>query len=547
MDIKQALDFYSKNPNDARKAEFDRRLKSGRFNDKLEEAGLALVGNEIKSVQTPTTDSGFQRFAQGVEEYAPGGKLAKGIASSLSIPIARKSLEDTVSTIDEQNTEIIAKMKDAREEGEDTSKYRTILQSNQKLIQDSINALDNELNTSPTTGEVIGGAAELATMAVPGGVAGGLGKKVAVGAATGYAGDVATNLADGKSGTDAFTPGISTAIGTGVPIVGAGAKIGVKVLKEVAPEVASKVSKLVKLPKNVAKATGEIASDIVGTKQGAVNSLIARSLKLAPVEDINRISNLIGEDIGTKMSTYNLIKNTPDKTENALKKFAKDNYNLKNDLISLVDEQFTKQEIPEIQDLTELLIPELNKTKSPQYRQALDRLANIAKSETVSLEDVNYVRSVFDDVESVYTRSGDVRDQLMASDKANLANKVREFIDNRVAEVYPDASIREISKNIMFGRAMEDAIIKRSGKFDTQSPLALTDLFVLGIPNDPITGAALLATKKIAGSAPIKLRVAQAISNSIGEAGLGVKKQKELSSMVAEELRKSFDFIEKTK
>jgi hypothetical protein len=542
LTIQQSIEMAKENPDSGFASALRKEIESGNL-----DAPARKQGYDLSSFGRNNMQSDFQKFAKGAEVYTPGGKLARGVASSFTLPMATKSLDEITSSVNSHNQILIDKMREAKAKGEDVTKYKEALKGNQKLLQSSIDALDTEVSVTPTTGQVVGGGAELITMAVPGSTTGSLTRKIGVGAATGYAGDVATNLASGKTGGEALIPGVGTAIGAGMPIIGAGVGIGVKALKEVAPALVGKISKLVKIPGKVVSAAGEIVSDLVGTKQGAVSSLVARSLKLAPVEDISRISNLIGEDIGTKMTSHNLIKNTPAQTEDAIKKFTKDNYNLKNDLISLVDEQFSKQEIPEIQDLVEMLSEELKKTKSVEYKQALQRLTDMGTAEMVSLEDVNFVRSVFDDIESVYTRGKTVRDDLLASDKANMANKLREFVDSRVAEVYPDAHVREISKNIMFGKAMEDAIIKRSGKFDTQSPLALSDLFVLGIPSDPVTGVALLATKKIAGSSPIKLRVAQAIASTLGDSGVEAKKLKELSAMVTEELRKSFDFVDKTK
>lgn len=67
--------------------------------------------------------------------------------------------------------------------------------------------------------------------------------KSAVGAGSGYAYDVARNLQEGKTGTEALTPGMGTYLGGSIPIVGGVFKATSAVTKEYAPRIINSLIK----------------------------------------------------------------------------------------------------------------------------------------------------------------------------------------------------------------------------------------------------------------------------------------------------------------
>lgn len=76
--------------------------------------------------------------------------------------------------------------------------------------------------TQPSLKEVIGSTIQTGANFLPGvGIGAGLAKKVAIGAGTGYAFDVGSKLQQDKTISESVTPGIGTAVGAGLPLVGA--------------------------------------------------------------------------------------------------------------------------------------------------------------------------------------------------------------------------------------------------------------------------------------------------------------------------------------
>lgn len=74
--------------------------------------------------------------------------------------------------------------------------------------------------TQPSTKQVLGSALQTGANFIPGLGEAGLGAKVLAGAATGLAFDAGSKLQEEKSVGEAFTPGVGTAVGGGLPIVG---------------------------------------------------------------------------------------------------------------------------------------------------------------------------------------------------------------------------------------------------------------------------------------------------------------------------------------
>ena len=78
---------------------------------------------------------------------------------------------------------------------------------------------------NPSLKKVVGSAIQTGANFIPGaGTGASLGTKVAIGAATGYAFDVGSDMQANKSTGEVLTPGIGTAVGGGLPLVGAALK-----------------------------------------------------------------------------------------------------------------------------------------------------------------------------------------------------------------------------------------------------------------------------------------------------------------------------------
>lgn len=323
----------------------------------------------------------------------------------------------------------------------------------------------------------------------------------------------------------------------------------VKATKEAATRIAREASSFsVPKPVGTIEAVTDVAKDVIPTRADIRDRFVAGSLRLAPVEDIARIKEKTGNDIGDFLGRYNLIKNTPAQTLDALHQFKVKNYNLVRDSIALVEQRFKKSDLQQIDDSIDFLLKDLADRKSPEYQQAYNRLLQLRKQEDFDLMDAQYVKEVFDDVESVYKRTGEVRDAVAATDKAQTIRPLRRFIEDIVEQEYPDIDIRELNRNVMTAREIADAVIHRSGKQDTGSVFNLGDLAVVGAGNFHLPGAGYAAFfgKKLLESAPIQLRMARAVDawlrkGKVDTTGLTPQEIEKINKLISDELGAQVD------
>lgn len=123
--------------------------------------------------------------------------------------------------------------------------------------------------------------------------------KIGVGATTGYASDVASNLEQGKNGKDIFKPGVGTAIGTAIPVLG-----GVR-------ELAGGAKNTVKASlqkKAVSDLTEKYNELFTGTKSG--KNVLQKSVGAGknPSEFLAKSGYIIGVGKGGKIDTQPVIQ-----------------------------------------------------------------------------------------------------------------------------------------------------------------------------------------------------------------------------------------------
>ena len=344
----------------------------------------------------------------------------------------------------------------------------------------------------------------------------------------------------------------------GLDIAKRGANLAGTGVKKSVDEIASGISEVTSGAKSTAKLATDLAKDVTPTSAGLRDRAVAGGLRLAP-SDISTFKQISGgtEDIGEFMSRNKLILDTPEETVDALVKFKKRNYELTRDAIALDDNKYTFADIPELETTVDFLINDLSKTKSPEYQNVLSQLQKIKSAGEFDLLQAQYVKNVFDDIESVYKRTGEVREAIGAEDKALTIQPVRRFIEDRVSENYPTIDIRGLNRNVQLSSEILDSIAKRAPKADTASVLRLGDYATLGVGNQvlPGSGFAALFTKKVAESAPVKLRFARLMARRAekqalkkGEAlkGLTPAQVEEMSSLVESELRKAIEMNDST-
>lgn len=519
--IQQKLNEAKANPNSNTAIELRRRLETGQYDTQLGELGLVRTPQGLKQSSGTEIKQDIQQTGQGIKEAVQKrlsnidtirqakdsgeqsevrsvlqtvGQVAGGVSDVIGetvigagkVALPQKAEEKVASTV---QTGIEQGMERADPRTTLLSKYEELKQTNPKLARDIDSAL---------------GITSLALDIGTGGVAGQGAKRTA------------------KAGQEAIEG----------------------VLKS-ADEVAS-ASKKFTAPSSF-KALTDVAEDVIPKAADLRDRTIAKALRLAPVEDISVIKQSTGNDIGEWMNRFELVKDTPAETMDALSKFKRENYDLVRDAISLVDEPFTFADVPQMEDSIDFLIKDLAGRKSQEYVQALKKLQQIKESGQFELLDAQYVKSVFDDVESLYKRTGEVRDAINAQDKAQTIEPVRRFIEDRVQEVYPDIDIRALNNNVQTSSAILDAAIKRAPKADTSSFFQLGDLAILGVGNvqTPGLGYGALFAKKLFESSPIQLRLSKYFAGKVSAddavKGLNPDKIKQIKTLITKELKDSMN------
>jgi len=214
----------------------------------LQEKGVNLSSSGEVQTSIKKEKSGIQ-----LADVFPGGQLAKGVGTALSTRGALKGQEKVTDTLIKQQTDLISLYKQARNVG-DIDKMDSIkraLEANSEALTQAGQVGTKILEDTPTSKQVIGGAAELATLGLPlGAISKGAGAglkaigasaglvktggAILAGGTVGLASDISTQLAAGK---EKVKPSLGTAIGSGLPLVapiaGKIAKVGGKVAAEI--------------------------------------------------------------------------------------------------------------------------------------------------------------------------------------------------------------------------------------------------------------------------------------------------------------------------
>ena len=163
-----------------------------------------------------------------------------------------------------------------------------------KLLTKSGGVIDNLATKAgiPTTAKFVAPVAENVVKKSLGTTLKDIGIKSLVrageGAGTGYGYDVAQNLQDGKTGGEAFTPGMGTLIGGSVPLVIGGVQAGIALSKETAPKFINSLIKPKQADFSYGKDPGRTVSEL-GITGNSLSSF---------ADHINNAKQDIGNQLG---------------------------------------------------------------------------------------------------------------------------------------------------------------------------------------------------------------------------------------------------------
>lgn len=201
LSFKDALAQAKENPSGDFAKAMRQKIESGEFDQVAFKQGVDLTPfgrpSIPESMQTFDDQNMFdvaqedksrvQRFAEGASNIVGGRYLAEGLGKALASPFVRKKSEEAMEVAMEQQNQLIARLREARANGEDTTRLEQALKLNQQSIADASRIQTDFAESLPSNKQVIGSATKLATTAVSGALAGGLAK-----AGTGTAGILGT-------------------------------------------------------------------------------------------------------------------------------------------------------------------------------------------------------------------------------------------------------------------------------------------------------------------------------------------------------------------
>lgn len=321
--------------------------------------------------------------------------------------------------------------------------------------------------------------------------------------------------------------------------------------KAFAADVAERAAKLkapkVELPG--AGAVGQAAKEVAKTvgMDEIRDKMISRTFGFSPTTDIANFRKIANDDnfnIGEFMQRYDLIKNTREDTVEALTKFKNENFETVRDAVLLVDDTYSVDDVTGLRDMLEAMKSDVRgKPGLESYEQ---RISEILDSDQIDLYDVQTAKGLFDDIESVYKRSGEPKEGFKSMGLSNLRQGVKEFIENRVSDKYPEIDIKELNQNTRISKATLDAIALRAGKQDTGSALKFLDVTTFGFGSllHPAIGLGALGIKKFLESSPIRLRIAKFAgkrADDIMEGRMNRQDFEKIKELLAEELTGSLD------
>lgn len=193
--------------------------------------------------------STFGKVVNTAADFTGGKYLAQGIGKAIAKPmVEERAAQETLTAKDKMNA-MVSELDSAFKQGrtEDVKRLQEAIRAeidSSYLGSQGSKTLTDFQSTVPTNRQIVGSTLQLAATAIPAGklasgggtlmksaelaskgatTASGLLAKTAIGAGTGYTFDIANKLQNNEIDIEkAFTPGLGTAIGASIPLLGWG-------------------------------------------------------------------------------------------------------------------------------------------------------------------------------------------------------------------------------------------------------------------------------------------------------------------------------------
>jgi hypothetical protein len=176
--IRQAFEYAAKNPNSDFARDLEALARSGALDVEAKRNNIDLTPFKPKEVeQNIVEEKPKKSLLEKVTSFTGGEKIAQGLGQAIANKEISKQIEETQAQQNEIQTKLIAKIREKRELGEDTSRLENALSLLSEDMQETGEGAIKLLNQNDLTGkQVVGDALQLGTTIVGAGTLPGVAK-----------------------------------------------------------------------------------------------------------------------------------------------------------------------------------------------------------------------------------------------------------------------------------------------------------------------------------------------------------------------------------
>lgn len=290
--------------------------------------------------------------------------------------------------------------------------------------------------------------------------------------------------------------------------VGAGTRAARATTEAVTTGVKNAAEGVVDTGMRVARQTKNVIGDVVPSVERTINHQVTRALDLTQ-GDVKNIASSTGNEVGEWLAKKNLIGQTKEKTENAVKDFYEQSYKAVRDEIGSVNKTYTEADIPRFKQTLDTIQKQV--TDVPGLENTYREVSELLKKPELTLQDIQRAKELLDDTFSLYKVTGDVKEGAQKEGLAQIRKELKEFIEQEVKGA-TGSDIAALNNDVATARSIADAVVERSTRGLTRSNITMGDFGLFGFGSfagTPLFGAALVLGKKIIESPTIRLRFAR--------------------------------------
>ena len=478
--LQQALDYAKQNPDSDFSSQLRTMIETGKLDNSASQQGVDISRFPRKESSVETKQTFGQDFKSDI----------KGIGTGI-----RESAERRVDTVGEiQNSDVSGARKAFQTFGQGTGLASDVIgegfvgllkafspesvedkvgEKVGQVAQDVMSTIQDPTNTSPGA-KLIRNYQNLKETNPE------------------KARDIDTVLNTLLLGTDLMGGGVATK----------GAKGATQASKRVAGEVLDSTGRKIV---NAAEGVRNVAGDVIPSAERVVNFQVSRALDLTQ-GDLKNIVKSTGNEVGEWLADKNLIMDTKDLTEQAVKETGDNAFAEVRNIIKQVNNTYQPVNIPRYKQALKEIQKQVGNTAG--LEDVSKEVKKLLAKKTLNLEDAQRVKELMDEQFSLYKVTGDVKESVAKEGLAKMRTEIKEFIEKE-AKDSTGSDIAPLNNDVATARSISQAIVDRSTRGLTRSNLSLGDYGAFGVGSalgSPLFGAAALGAKKIVESPSIKLR-----------------------------------------